>query len=190
MNNKKGSISVTAIMILSIIMIVSNSIQDRFISNSKSLRMYTESENLTRRAEGTAIIAKDKVLEATRILYDSCGDREELKAKIESSYKTEYIKYIENMDDINISGTVIDVLDDRIEQNGTDLYRFRIKCTAYKDGLEKYVVINVSLKNIMKSKSIKDESMSTEENGDNVSESVNDIYDINEAIDFRIIRYN
>ena len=156
---KAGSVSISAIMILTLMTISCAALQERIVDYIESENTDIKSENLLRRAEGAAIIAEEKIVEATQRLYDSSVDRRDFKRKIESySYRKQYVAEIEDIADVNIENVKIDVYRDDIAQDGLGLYKFWVYITVKEGEFKREIDLCVTLKNLFKEKPIKDEN--------------------------------
>lgn len=156
---KAGSVSISAIMVLTLMTISCAALQERIVDYIESENTDIKSENLLRRAEGAAIIAEEKIVEATQRLYDSSVDRRDFKRKIESySYRKQYVAEIEDIADVNIENVKIDVYRDDIAQDGLGVYKFWVYITVKEGEFKREIDLCVTLKNLFKEKPIKDEN--------------------------------
>lgn len=178
---KRGSVSLAAIIVLTFLTISCSALQVRLDDYIKSEHIDIESENLLRKAEGVTLIAKEKVIEATQNLYDESISKNDLKNKIESfSYRKKYISTIENLSDVNIDNSKIDVYQDDIKEDGSLLYKFWINITVKdpkKDMIRK-MSLCVTLKNIYIDKVKKEDKEKIEENKEDINKK-DEIKDVN-----------
>lgn len=178
---KRGSVSLAAIIVLTFLTISCSALQVRLDDYIKSEHIDIESENLLRKAEGITLIAKEKVIEATQNLYDESISKNDLKNKIESfSYRKKYISTIENLSDVNIDNSKIDVYQDDIKEDGSLLYKFWINITVKdpkKDMIRK-MSLCVTLKNIYIDKVKKEDKEKIEENKEDINKK-DEIKDVN-----------
>lgn len=190
---KRGSVSLAAIIVLTFLTISCSALQVRLDDYIKSEHIDIESENLLRKAEGVTLIAKEKVIESTQNLYDESISKNDLKNKIESfSYRKKYISTIENLSDVNIDNSKIDVYQDDIKEDGSLLYKFWINITVKdpkKDMIRK-MSLCVTLKNIYIDKvkkedkeKIEEDKEKIEENKEKIEENKEDINKKNEIKD-------